>query len=289
MFKLLGKKYKSLIRISLTSTIITITLLIAIASSIILNQKINNLSDNIVISVVFNKTDNEDTLKPTLNKIKQQTWISVYKYIPPDKAQEDFQKKYGEISQHLSPVNPFPPVVIINIEDAYKNPLTFTNHIKFLEHLDLVEKVNYRKDYAESVFSIYHQSLFVFISIISLVFIICFFLFYLAVRTEFKDSLDDYSAYNFFGSQKQLKPIHIKLFLIINSLLGIIIGTGIILGLWFYSKDFLNWFSIIDLQILLWSVLSIFVFLIIITFIISLFIKVKLILPSSTDSTEITE
>lgn len=179
MFKLLGKKYKSLIRISLTTSIITITLMIAIAALFVVYHNINNLSENIVISVIFNKTDNEDALKPTLNKIMQQTWISGYKYISHAKAQEEFQKKYGDISRNLSPVNPFPAVVMVTFENAYKNSLLFHNHINFLEHLDMVEKVIYRRDYAESVFSIYHQSLFLSLTIISLIFILCIFLFIL--------------------------------------------------------------------------------------------------------------
>ncbi|MFA6570212.1 MAG: permease-like cell division protein FtsX, partial [Bacteroidota bacterium] len=213
MCALIKSRWKAAVRITLTAISVTLLVTFGYFSFRIINEKISTLKHNLVLSVVFEKSATEDTIKTSLTQIKTQPWTKDFNYISPSQSLDDFVKKYGKVSENLLPVNPFPAIVNMRIADSYCNQKSFEIILSVLKQTEFVDKINYREDFTSSVFVLAEQTKILMISVYSILGLMLLLLIFLSVRPEYIESAEDFRQHNFFGSENKFSKLHIFIFI----------------------------------------------------------------------------
>jgi cell division transport system permease protein len=103
----------------------------------------------IELFVEVGSTDKEiDVLR---NKISQLEAVKEIEYISKEAAAKRFEEEFGQNVYEVLEFNPFPPSIIIRLNEGYQNPSAIGNLKKRLELFSNVEEVFYKKPLLEKI------------------------------------------------------------------------------------------------------------------------------------------
>ncbi len=237
-FKLIGRSKFSfllaLISITLSVILITVSVFI-IRSSNYFEQQIKR---SIVISVFLKDNLTNQNVDTTKQEISQQKFIASFDYITKDKAAEIFIKETGEDFRRILDYNPLPASFNIKLKDEYSSSDSIKKIIKQLSGYNWCSEVVFRQDFYHKVLSYIDQAKIYVFTITGLILLVSLYLVYSTVRLILNSKYSELETMKFVGAKLSTIKMPIILNSAITGLFAGIISLGIVLGVYYYLREY---------------------------------------------------
>jgi len=253
LFLLLKKRPKSVARIFIGTTVLTLLITALIITGLIFKDEYKKITYGFQMTAVFDSNIEDNEIYATINKIDAKDWSTDLEYISAEDAQDIFCEKYDNITSELLPANPFPSTLKFRLSDQYFSHNEFTLILNELNKTEGITEVFYRASMFDRIVEIKNKSkkIIEFTAGIG-IFLFLFFI-YMLVRTEFTD-FD--AAIRHLAEQdvSNAKCVVASFFLvIIISAIGIAAGEMLPILLIKYQFTELALLEYINKDIMIWS------------------------------------
>jgi cell division transport system permease protein len=146
--------FKARLATTLSITSITLTLLLTglfVIFAINLQNWIGFLREKIEIELFIDPGSTEKEIINLTNKIKNTPGIKDVESISKEQAAERFKKEFGEDVFDILEYNPFPPSIVIHLEEGFREPESVSKLKSRLELISNVDEVFYKKPLLEKI------------------------------------------------------------------------------------------------------------------------------------------
>lgn len=146
--------FKARLASTISITSITLTMLLIglfVVFAINLQNWLGFLREKIEIELFVEMGSTEKEIEILILKVKQTPGISDIEYINKDKAARRFNQEFGQNVFDILEYNPFPPSIIIRLQEGYRSPDETAKIKNRLELLTNVDEVFYKKPLLEKI------------------------------------------------------------------------------------------------------------------------------------------
>jgi len=146
--------FKARLATTLSVSSITLTIFLTglfVVFTINLQSWLGFLREKIEIELFVETGSTEKEIEQLKNKISQLEAIREIEYISKEAAAKRFEEEFGQNVYEVLEFNPFPPSIIIHLNEGYQNPSAISNLKNRLELFSNVEEVFYKKPLLEKI------------------------------------------------------------------------------------------------------------------------------------------
>jgi cell division transport system permease protein len=146
--------FKARLATTLSVSSITLTIFLTgifVVFTINLQSWLGFLREKIEIELFIETGSTEKEIEELKNKISNLEAVKEIEYVSKDDAAMRFEKEFGQNVYEVLEFNPFPPSIIIRLNQGYQNPTAISELKKRLELFANVDEVFYKKPLLEKI------------------------------------------------------------------------------------------------------------------------------------------
>jgi cell division transport system permease protein len=146
--------FKARLATTLSVTSITLTIFLTglfVVFTINLQSWLGFLREKIEIELFVETGSTEKEIEELKNKISKLEAVKDIEYVSKEDAAKRFEEEFGQNVYEVLEFNPFPPSIIIHLNDGFQNPAEIGKLKKRLEIFANVDEVFYKKPLLEKI------------------------------------------------------------------------------------------------------------------------------------------
>jgi cell division transport system permease protein len=146
--------FKARLATTLSVTSITLTIFLTglfVVFTINLQSWLGFLREKIEIELFVETGSTEKEIEELKNKISKLEAVKDIEYVSKDDAAKRFEEEFGQNVYEVLEFNPFPPSIVIHLNEGFQNPVEISKLKNRLEIFANVDEVFYKKPLLEKI------------------------------------------------------------------------------------------------------------------------------------------